>query len=310
MTRVLTWALALALGLGIATTTSGQRFGAPAKVPTPSELKVKDGTAEGHKSPVEVVTKAIKAAKADDMATLKACMANWAAQQADERSWSAGNDKGRTNAQEVGGLLAAMDSENMMLLEQNTAGNYAVVAVRRGDALHMIRTVREAPENAEGAKDKKVQDWKLVSCYASDYRVDYNAPGVKAIRDAIEAGDGTKLKEYIEEDQRATLELLKDVQEGVDPYDLLAKRLKKIIKNADKPKILVSRNSSGFQNVMAYWFHKEGSDTFLALSFQDEWDWESKKLRSKVLLDLREISQFHTNAGDYFKQFVADYDWG
>jgi hypothetical protein len=307
---MLTWAVALALGLGIATTTSGQRFGSPAKVPAPSELKVKEGTAEGHKSPVEVVTKAIKAAKADENATLKACLANWAAQQADERSWSAGNDKGLTNLQEVARLLAAMEVENMVLLEQNTAGNYAVVAVRRGDAMHMIRTVREAPENEEGTKDKKVQNWMLVSCYASDYRVDYNAPGVKAIRDAIEAGDGVKIKEYIEEDQRATLELLREVQEGVDPYDLLAKRLKKIIKNADKPKILLSRNNSGFQNVMAYWFHKEGSDTFLVLSFQDEWDWESKKHSTKVLLNLREISQFHTNAGDYFKQFVADFDWG
>jgi hypothetical protein len=299
-------AAALALTLCVATGSVGQDKAT--RPPAPKELTAKEGTAEGHKTPLEVAAKAIKAAKADQLATVKACLGKWAVRNADDKSWDSGAQD-QTNLQAVATLLAAMEADGLAQLEQNSVGNYAVVVARRGDAMHLIRTVREAPEK-EDADGKKPHNWMLATCMSHDYRVDYNAPGVKAIRDAIGAGDTAKLKECIDPDQTRVLDLLADLQEGVDPYALLIKRLQKIIKNSDKPRHLLARQMSGFQNVMAFWFHAEGADTFLVLNFIDEWDWETKKHSTKVHINLDYVGYFHRDPGDQFKQFVSDYDWG
>jgi hypothetical protein len=299
-------AAALALTLCVATGSVGQDKAT--RPPAPKELTAKEGTAEGHKTPLEVAAKAIKAAKADQLATVKACLGKAALRNVDDKSWDSGA-KDQTNLQLLATLLAAMDVDGLAQLEQNTVGNYAVVVARRGDAMHLIRTVREAPDEGD-ADGRKPHNWMLATYTSHDYRVDYNAPGVKAIRDAIDAGDTAKLKEWIDPDQTRVLDLLSDLQEGVDPYVLLIKRLQKVIKNAEKPRILLARYMSGQQNQMAFWFHAEAGDTFLALTFSDELDWETSKYSTKVRLNLDNTGYFHRDAGDQFKQFINDYDWG
>lgn len=320
MSRMLLWAGAAALAVGTAVVPvtadehSDAKLGLLAEVPAPKELKIKDGTAEGHKTPAEVLGKAIKAAKADEMETLKACLGKDAARNADYDYYGGfGEEKGSTYLKAFGKLLAAYDdkAENFKTMEQGTVGNYAVVAVRKGEAVHMVRCVREAPEDADKEGGKKVYNWFLASCTPSDYRVDYNTSAMKTFRETLDSGDVAKLKEFIQEQDTPTLNLLKDVQEGVDPYGLLMKRLQKIGKNAEKPVLLLSRWGSGYENQVAFWFHSDTADTFIVLRFRDDSsDWENKKYQTKLYLDLYNIAEFHKDAGDHFKNFINDWDWG
>lgn len=277
------------------------------EVPAASELKIKDGTAEGHKSPLEVVKKAVKAAKAGELAALKSCIAGDAQDYLDEKSWD--SDKEETNLQMIAKIIGGWSEENLAQLEQGKIGNYAIVAVKNGDMAHIVKTSRIAPEDKEEAEGgKKVHNWYLTSGSPYEYRIDYNAAGVKAIREAIQKSDGVKLKENLQEWQTNTLELLKGVQEGVDPYDLLAKRLNKIISNGGetaKPRLLLNRYGSS----VAYWFSSEKADTFLVLQFWEDYDWETSKKFTKVTIDIDSTSNFHKDAAGTFTNWVSDYEW-
>lgn len=310
---MLTGAAALAMSFAIVSPASAdENKGSGAQllkgeVPAASELKIKDGTAEGHKSPLEVVKKAVKAAKAGEMATLKACIAADARDYLDEKSWD--SDKEETNLQMIAKIIGGWTEENLMQLEQGKVGNYAIVAVKNGEMAHIVKTSRVAPEDKEeSAGGKKVHNWFLTSGSPYEYRIDYNAAGVKTIREAIQKSDGAKLKENLQEWQTNTLELLKGVQEGVDPYDLLAKRLNKIISNGGetaKPRLLLNRYGSS----VAYWFSSEKADTFLVLQFWEDYDWESGKKFTKVTIDLDSTSNFHKDAAGTFTNWVSDYEW-
>lgn len=308
---MLTGAAALALSFAIvspahADTDEGKGSGAQllwGEVPAVKDLVIKEGTAEGHKSPTEVLTKAIKAAKAKDMAGLKSCIAEDARAYLDEKSWD--GDGEQTNIQVLTGILAAWNEEQMMALEQGKVGNYAVVVVKNGDMAHLVKAMRIAPEAED---DKKVYNWFLASGSPYEYRIDYNAPGVKAIREAVGKSDGAKLKEHLDEWQTSTLDLLSGVQEGADPYDLLVKRLNKIASNGGenaKPRLLLNR----YSNAIAYWFSSDKGNTFLVLSFREELDWETNKRSTKVTVDIDSTSNFHKDAGNTFTGWVSDYDW-
>ncbi len=273
-------------------------------LPKLSDLKTEGAASEGRQSPLAVVQRAIQAARADDIATLKTCFSRWATGEADQVSLSANNEKGRTNAQEVAGLLATMETEGMAEIAQTTRGDYAVVAARAGSALHMIRTVREEIDG-----EKPSHAWVLMSPYGADYRMDYNAPDARKLREAIEAADAPALKKLMEEDDVRSLELLSGMQEGVDPFVLLARRLQKVIKNAESPRVLLSRSGMGMQSTAAYWFAGESGSTFLAVQFVDDWDWEARKYTTRVRLNLLVTGQFHAKPAEHYRQFVGDYDW-
>lgn len=311
MKRIAMMAVAVALfgvvGVSPATADKNEtgKLATVAEVPGTDELKVKEGAAEGHKNPTELVKKAIAAAKADELAKLKTCFNPDIVSYVDNDSWDSGDEK-LTNLQHVGKLLKGYSTEGLIQLEQNTVGNYAVVAVRNGDKVNIIKTVRKQPKDADASGGKKTHNWYLADYMASNYRIDYNASDVKSIRDAIEKGDVSKMKEYLSDWQTETLDLLKGVQEGVDPYDLLLKRLQKIIKNAEEPKLLVSRN----MNAIAYWFHSEEADTFLVINFSESYNWEDDTRTTTAQLELDTTSRFHRDAGQEFKNFVSDWDWG
>jgi hypothetical protein len=275
------------------------------EVPGTDELKAKDGVAEGHKTPLELVKKAIAAAKADELANLKACFNPEIVEYVDNESWDSGDEK-LTNLQHIGKLLKGYNAETLMQLEQNTVGNYAVVACKNGEKVNIVKVVRKQPEGADTSGGKKTHNWYLAGYSPYEYRIDYNTSGVKTIRDAIEKGDVAKMKEHLDEWQTETLDLLEGVQEGVDPYGLLMKRMQKIIKNAEEPKILVSRN----MNSIAYWFHSDTADTFLVISFNEEYNWEDDTRSTKAKIDLETTARFHRDAGQEFKNFVSDWDWG
>lgn len=317
MSRIMLWAgaAALALGAAVAPVTADRhedgRLTLLNELPKPKELVSKDGTLEGHKTPLEVVKKAINAAKNDKLDDLKACLAEDPRKNdADREHWGIGDEKGKTNLQVTAKLLAALDAEKSKQLEQGTKGNFAAVLVQKGDAVHLVRTVRQAPKEEKGeASKRKEYNWFLSSCDPGDYRLDFNTPQLKAFREAVTNADTAKFKEFIDESQTRVLDLLKDVQEGVDPYALLIKRLQTAMKNAERPTWLFGRWDTWGNVRVAFWFHGEKSDTFVVLRFRNEPDWETKTYSTKLQLDLDATAGFNRDAGNEFKNLINDWDW-
>ncbi|MBK9976167.1 MAG: hypothetical protein IPP14_15450 [Planctomycetes bacterium] len=279
------------------------------KLPKLAELKINDGTDEGFKAPADVVTKAIKAAKESKMADLKLCLNGDARNRADEKSWS--SSEGNTNLKELQTVLATFSEEGMQTLKQGTVGNYAVVLANSPMGAHLIRVVREQIEleAKEGEEAKKLPyNWYLSSYSSDDYQINLNAPNFKEIIEAINKGDVTKMKEFLEPYETQGLELLVGMKEGVDPYDLLIQRLKKIITNGQgKPTVLLNRYSSE----VAFWFNSEAGDTFIVLNFWTETtDWKTKKKQTVARIGFSRTAEFHKKAGPAFKGWVNDYDWG
>lgn len=276
----------------------------PAKL---ADLKVNDGAEEGHKTPLQVVAKAIKAAKEKKLADLKACMNGDARRYADEKSWS--SSEGATNLQEVGRVLATYSDEGHTLLKQNTVGNYAVVVCKSPLGTHMVRAVREGLEleAKEGEEAKKgPENWYLTAYSSNDLETDFNAPQVAQIVDAINKGEVAKLKDFLDPWETQGLELLAGVKEGVDPYELLAGRLKKIITNGEaKPTLLLHR----YSGEVAFWFSSEKGDTFIVLTFWNDTDWETKKKSTTARISFNNTAQFHKTPGNTFKSWVDDYDF-
>lgn len=267
----------------------------------PTDLKIGEGTLDGHKKPMDVYLKALKAAKAGEMETLTGCFRFDDRESLAENSWEGDGDK--TYLQIVAGILKGY-SEEGMVREQGKVGKYAVIAVKNGEAVNLVKVVLEGKRDEDWNEGPK--SWFLASYSATDYRTDYNAPGVKSIRDAIDTGNVEKLKEHLDEWQTKVLDLVTGVEEGVDGYALLLKRLKKLTSAEAKPIFILNR----WDSTLAYWFHTETSDTFLVLRFMgDMTDWETDKKYTKVQIDINLTTDFQNDAGETFKNFVSDWDW-
>ncbi len=191
------------------------------KLPAADALKVNAGTAEGRKTPTEVVASAIKAAKDGKMDVLKGLWTKDNQQYLDNESYYKGQDIKSIDAVAV--VLASFDAAKLKEFAQNTIGNYAIVMHNtESTGMRLIRTVYEK------------KNWCLRDYWIDEYLRDYSA-GLKQTREAIEAG-GAKLKERLDTYETDTLDLLSGVQDGVDPYDLLAKRLKKATTSDGAPR--------------------------------------------------------------------------
>lgn len=272
------------------------------KVPAPTALKLNDGVVEGHIKPNDVLKKAVKAAKAGEAETLKGCFNPNNVDYLDEESWSEKDgDKALTNLQSMMRLLKTYPDDGGIEMKQGTVGDYAVLAVKNGEASNLVQVQRLKKWEDEG--DDK--NWFLTSYNAYDYRIDYNAPGLKEIRDAIEAGDIDKMKEKLDPWQTGVLDLITGVEEGVDGYALLMKRFQKITKNAERPILL--KQSGG--SAIAYWFHSEAGDTFMVLRFSEQTDWETEKKYTNVEIDISNTSQFAKDPAEFFTSWVGDWGW-
>lgn len=290
---------------------SGKMTLAADTIPAPSTLKVNAGVAEGHKSPLEVYKKAIAAAKAGEMEKLKSCFNPNNLDYIEEESWES---EGETKLTYLGAMAATLKgySEEGKELSQGAVGDYAVITVRNGEAVNLVKCVRVAKWTEKG--EEKDKNWFLSTYYANEYRIDYNAPGVKGIRDSIEKGDVEKLKEYLDPWQTQVLDLISGVQEGVDPYALLMKRLQTMGGGKDSkltPTVLLDRSGTR----LAYWFHQdktetaEASDSFIVLQFWEDWDWQTDKKFTNVRIDIAATTEFHKNNAETYKNWVQDWSW-
>lgn len=281
------------------------------EIPLPTALKVNAGVAEGHKTALEVYTKAIAAAKAGEMDKLKTCFNPNNLDYIDEESWES---EGETKLTYLGAMAAVLKgySEKGEERSQGAVGDYAIIAIKNGEAVNLVKCVRVAKWTEEG--EEKDKSWYLSSYYASEYRIDFNAPGVKSIREAIEKGDVEKMKESLDPWQTQVLDLLSGVQEGVDPYALLMKRLQMIGGGKDSkitPTILLDRSGTR----LAYWFHQDkteaaaASDSFIVLNFWEDWDWQTDKKFTNVRIDIGATTEFHKNGTEAFKNWVQDWSW-
>ena len=273
-------------------------------LPAPDALKINDGEAEGHKRPIDVYKKAVKASKAGDLEALKSCFEEDSREYMDNDSYEKDGDKELTYA----GLLAKIlknYSEDAVERAQGRVGYYAVVAVKNGEAANLIRCkcIGKWDDEAGGYAHR---NWYLATYNADDYRLDYNAPGVKEIRDAIEKGDVAKLKEHLSESETPALELISGVEEGIDGYALLLKRLKKLTASEAKPTIILNDWNSS----LAYWFHTDKEDKFIVLHFSTAYEnWDMDKRFTKVEIAITDTNGFMKSAGDKFQEFVGDWDW-
>jgi hypothetical protein len=283
------------------------------EIPAPSALKVNAGVAEGHKSALEVYKKAIAAAKAGEMDKLKSCFNPNNLDYIDEESWESSGE-GEAKLTYLGAMAVVLKgyADEGEERAQGAVGDYAIVAVKNGEAVNLVKCVRIAKWTEKG--EEKDKNWYLSTYYASEYRVDYAAAGVKAIREAIEKGDVEKLKEFLDPWQTQVLDLIAGVQEGIDPYALLMKRLQMIGGGKDskiKPTILLDRSGTR----LCYWFHQDktdaaaASDTFIVLQFWEDWDWQTDKKFTNVKLDIGSTTEFHKNGTEAFKNWVQDWSW-
>jgi hypothetical protein len=302
---LMTGAVVLALGFGLSWPVTADRNEVKPtvtpladKLPAPDALKISEGVLEGHKRPNDVLKKAIKAAKADDSDTLKTCFDPYQVKQLDQKSWlEKDGDKQLTYLEAVTRVLKTYPDAGGTELAQNSTGSYAVVTVKNATAFNMVQT------DLLRTKDSEDRNWYLSSYMAKDYRIDYNTPDFKAIRDAIHSGETAKLKEYLDDSQTRVLDLVSGVQEGVNGYDLLIKRFQKIVKNAEKSVLLKQASGRG----IAYWFHGEKGDTFLVLRFDEKIDWQSGKKSTTVTIDLNNTAQFLQKPEQTFRNWVRNW---
>jgi hypothetical protein len=259
-----------------------------AKLAKPAELKIWKGEKEGQKTPLETMMTAIKHAKAGKAAELKAL---WTAEKhewLDQQYW--GNDgKEQTVIQAISGHLATLSdkAEDWAEMAQNRVGKFAAVRTKGAKGMHVI------PLSVAG------KGWFLRSTAPDDYTRDMES-GMKELIEAIKAGTGSKIKEFVGESERAQLDLLAGVKDGADPYDLLAKRLKDIA-GERKPTVLQNAN---WPSQLAFWFNDDKFDGFIIT--QLEYDWQTEKYRTVISLDA--TARFHKNAAEQMQWFVMDDD--
>src|SRR5690606_11457528 len=101
------------------------------KATTPSTLKINECAAGAHKQPMDVYKKAIKAAKSNDMAALRACFNPNNIDYIDEKSWENDGDEELTHLGAMAKLLKNF-SEEGAVRAQGKVGDYAIITVRNG----------------------------------------------------------------------------------------------------------------------------------------------------------------------------------
>lgn len=276
------------------------------KLPRQSELKIKDGTSEGHKTPLEVALRAIRAAKSGKLAELKVCLETDARDSADQNSYLS---EGKTNLQEIGARLALYSEEGLKAVAQNTVGNYALVMATSPRGVHMLRMELEAQElpAKEGEEAQKgPKNWYLCCNAPAELELDVNAPEVRQLIEAINKGDHAKVREFIDPWETRGLDFLAGAKEGCDPFEMLVYRLRKVINNGNgKPVMLMNRYSTE----VAFWFSSESADTFIVVQFGTELNWETKRVTTQVKLAFNSSAMFHAEAGSQFKGWTNDWDW-
>lgn len=276
------------------------------KLPKQSDLKFTEGAEAGHKTPAEVVARAIKAAKDGKLADLKACLDSDNKRSADENSYR-GN--GQSNVKEVANYLATYNAEGLKSVAQNTVGTYAIVLCTSPLGTHVVRTVLQAQElpAKEGEEAKPgPKNWYVKYSMFEDFEVDVNAPQVKVIIDSISKGDVAKLKEFLDPFESRLYDFISGVKDGADPYGLLAQKLKAIITTGTgRPVMLYSLYSSQ----AAFWFSHEGKDAFIILNFQAQTSWEDKKKSTDVKIALSNTASFHAEPASQFNSWVQNWSW-
>ena len=266
------------------------------KLPAADALKIVAGTADGHKSPTEVLTAGIKAAKDGKMDVLKTCFNKDSQEALDYDSYY--KDKQAKNIDIIAMHLATFDPAKLTELAQNTCGKYAVVMTQTAAGTHLIRAIWHT------------KNWYLKDTSGEDFIRDYNA-GLKELREAVDSVSGEKLKDRLDQYETDALDLLVGVQDGVDPYDLLAKRLKKITTSEAKPRVFLS--TWGWE--LAMWFsnpkagEKESKDNFLVVKFVQEYDYKKNESFTVAKVALNSTAQFHKRPGNKFKEWTWDWDY-
>ena len=277
------------------------------KLPRQSELKVGDGADAGHKSPLEVVARAIKAAKEGKLAELKACLDTDGKRNADENSYMG---EGRTNLKEIALYLASYNDEGLKQVAQCTVGNYAIVLCQSPLGTHVVRTVLEGQQQpAKGEEESKPgpKNWYIRYSMLQDFEIDVNAPAVKKIIDAINKGDPAGLKEFLDPFESRTLDLISGVREGVDPFELLARRLRTIISNGGAKPVMLQNI---YSTEVAFWFSAEGKDTFIVLNFNSMSSFEDKKKSTEVHVSLSNTASFHAEPASQYSSWVRFWSLG
>lgn len=267
------------------------QWGGDEKLPKPSELKTLEGKMAGHKTPLEVVTKAVKAAKESKIDEVKMCFPKSSRQYLDNKTYV--NNKETTQIKLIADFFAKLDASKLKELKQNTVGRYAVVMAQSDLGTHLIRVTLVAGS------------WRLLDNYYERYTIDY-LMGMDGLRKAITSGKGADIKPYIDPEGAKVLDLLADQQAGVDPYDLLAKRLQKIISADVAPHWLVNRYT---QDTAALWFHSDKGDSFLVINIAREWDNKSFDYKTVLRIPLDALANFAKDPGPTFKNWVANHDW-
>ncbi|MCC6572784.1 MAG: hypothetical protein IT462_03245 [Planctomycetes bacterium] len=283
--------LAVAESKPDAVETAPVQWGADEKLPKFEDLKFLAGKDEGHKSPMEVVAKAIKASKDSKFDDLKSCYSKEARTRLDEQAWV--NGKESTQIKLISGLLATLDAAKLKEIKQNTVGRYGVVMANSEKGTHLIRC------HIAGG------NWRLKDTYHEDYSRNYMT-GMEDLRKAIAGGSGAEVKKYVDQYESTVLDLLAGVQDGVDPYDLLAKKLKKITDSEATPHWLLNY----YSGEAALWFHTDKADTFMVVRISNEWDPKTNGYTNVVRIPINSLASFNKTPGNAFKNWVTDYDWG
>lgn len=274
------------------------------KMPKQADLKISDGTDEGYKTPVEVMARAIKAAKDSKLADIKACLSKEARPRVDEKSFH--GDGNTTKLKEISLALAAYSAEGLTAIKQNTVGNYAVVICTSTLGRHLVRTTLESQDlpAKEGEEAKPgPKNWYISAYEPQDFDINVDTPQVKEIIDVINKGDAAKLKEFLETYETYGLPFLSGAKEGVDAYELLALRLKKIINNGNgKPVLLMNKYSSE----VAFWFAGDAGDTFIVLKFWIPWD--AKKKATSVQISFGCTAEFFCRTAGQYRGWAEDWE--
>lgn len=252
------------------------------KLPAPGDLKLLDGEVEGHKSPLDCVKTAVKAAKDKKNDALKACFQKSVQEYLDGDTWF--KDKEMKEIDAMAMILGGWDAEGkgMEQMAQNRVGKYGVVSVQAEKKMYLVRCKFEA------------KGWYLMDGYHHTYAHNWASKLDEAIA-AIKGGDAEKVKALIADHERPMFDLV--AGEGCDPYGSLAKKLKAFQEGKGKPVVLLN----AYSDIIAFWFHTDKEDKFIALqSYADGDD------TSAVSLSLWSLSEFNKDAAQAYVPFVLD----
>ncbi|CAG0931404.1 hypothetical protein PLCT1_01758 [Planctomycetaceae bacterium] len=252
------------------------------KLPAPADLKLLDGEVEGRKSPLEAVKTAIKAAKDNKSAELKACFQKSVQEYLDGETYF--KDKEMKEIDALAMILGTWNAEgkDMEQFAQNRVGKYGVVSVKAEKKMYLVRCRYEA------------KGWYLMDGYHHSYAHNWASKMDEAIA-SVKSGEAEKVKTLIAEHERPMFDLV--AGEGCDPYGSLAKKLKGFQEGKGKPLMLLN----AYSDVIAFWFHTDKEDKFI--TFQSYADGEDT---SAVTLSIWALSEFNKDSANAYVPFVLD----